>query len=94
VFRLDFISPKRLAQSNRHGAGVHVSILPVRTLLQLGLTIIAKPMPEEPPGHAIIPEMNFPRYQTNKDKVKELSIELAKVATKIYGPTPPKNRTQ
>jgi hypothetical protein len=91
--RLDFISPKRFGRANRHGAGVYVSQIAVAKIISLGLSVKPSVIPEFP-GHVIIPEMSYPELKKNKNRIKDLALSLARLASAniVYGPTPPKTR--
>jgi len=91
--RLDFITAKRFARGNRHAKGVYVAQIGVADLMLLGLSVTPSVVPEFP-GHVIIPEMRFSELKTNKHKIKELALSLARLASQniVYGPTPQKEQ--
>lgn len=59
----------------------YVARLAVRDLRNLGLTVVAEPVPGGPPGHAVIPELSWQAYQAQKQHWKPLLVELAKLAS-------------
>jgi hypothetical protein len=59
----------------------YVARLAVRDLRRLGLTVVPEPDPNGPPGHAVIPELSWQSYQANKHHLKQIQVELAKLAS-------------
>jgi hypothetical protein len=57
-----------------------VARLAVRDLVNLGLTVVPEPTAGGPPGHAVIPELNWQAYQGKKEHWKPILVELAKLA--------------
>ena len=83
VFRAGFLNPvdtlANLEPSKRRE--YFVVRLAVRDLLRLGLTVVPEPDPDGPPGHAVIPELSWQAYQADKQRLKDIQLELAKLAT-------------
>jgi hypothetical protein len=50
-------------------------------LHRLGLTVAPEPNPNGPLGHAVIPELSWQSHQTNKQRLKQIQVELAKLAS-------------
>jgi hypothetical protein len=61
-------------------AGFYVARLSVRALRNLRLTVVPEPHPGGPPGHAVIPELSWAAYQSQKEHLKPILLELAKLA--------------
>ena len=80
-FREDFVSPKRLAQSNENPKGCCVARLRVSDLNELGLSVSATPDPDEQPGHVTVAELSYTAYKADKKKAKELHDTLARAAS-------------
>jgi hypothetical protein len=47
----------------------------------LGLTVEPDPVPGGPPGHAVIPQLSWQAYQSQKQHWKPILVELAKLAS-------------
>jgi hypothetical protein len=45
------------------------------------LTVLAAPDPSGPSGHAVIPELSWPAYQADKQRLKPIQLELARLAS-------------
>jgi hypothetical protein len=87
LYRLDFVTPKYLAQHNQCRAGVYYVFVRSRDLLDLGLSL--KPAPDALPGHVLVPQMDYASYKARKREMKNLQIALAKAANKkrLWGPS-------
>ncbi len=83
VFRAQFAHPlDTLATVDPAKAkDYYVARLSVRDLRKLGLTVAPNPLADGPPGHAIIPELKWSAYQANKQTMKPILVELAKLAS-------------
>jgi hypothetical protein len=55
--------------------------LAVEDLRKLDLTVVPDPDYAGPPGHAVIPELSWQAYQQEKARLKEVHLELAKLAS-------------
>jgi len=53
----------------------------VRALHALNLTVVADDQPDGPPGHALIPELTLSAYERNKEALKAVLVELARLAS-------------
>lgn len=82
VFRERFISPAQvLADVAENKRGLYlIARLAVRDLHALHLTVIPAPR-SDLAGHAVIPELNWDSYQKEKRRLKELQVELARLAS-------------
>ena len=58
-----------------------VARLAVAELRKLGLTVVPEPDPNGPPGHAVIPELSWDGYHADKQRLKALTVELARQAS-------------
>jgi hypothetical protein len=83
VLRANFARPEdTLAHLDPAKAkGYHVARLAVCDLRKLGLTVLPEPISGGPPGHAVIPELSWPAYEADKQRLKQTQIELAKLAS-------------
>ncbi|HTU89621.1 MAG TPA: hypothetical protein VMF69_05950 [Gemmataceae bacterium] len=83
VFRAAFLRPEdALAHVDpAKRSDYYVVRLAVADLRALGLTLVANPDPNGPPGHALIPELSWPAYQADKARWKPILFELAKLAS-------------
>jgi hypothetical protein len=83
VFRAAFLQPAdtlaNLGASKRNE--YYVARIAVQDLYQLGLTVVPEPDPAGPPGHAVIPELGWQAYQGSKQRLKQVQVELAKLAS-------------
>lgn len=80
VFRERFVSATDLAKAGTNNNGYCVARLSVSNLFALGLTIVPDPRDDQPPGHALIPELSISEMKQNKTKCKETQRELSKLA--------------
>lgn len=81
VFREEFVSAGEISDAARTPGAYYVTRLSVRVLKEtLGLSVIPDADENQPPGHALIPEINA----SNKGdrRLKELQRELAKLASR------------
>lgn len=83
VFRAAFVQPAdsvtNIDASKRNN--YYVARIAVQDLRRLGLTVEPDPDPYGPPGHAIIPELSYQIYQADKQRLKQIQLELAKLAS-------------
>lgn len=83
VFRAAFVQPAdtlaNIDASKRND--YYVAKLAVQDLQRLGLTVAPEPDPNGPLGHAVIPEMSWQAYQAEKQRLKAIQVELAKLAS-------------
>ncbi len=83
VFRAAFVRPvdtlANVEASKRND--YYVAQLAVQDLHRLGLTVSPDPDPNGPAGHAIIPELSWQTYQAAKQRLKQVLVELAKLAS-------------
>jgi len=83
------ISPEELAAAARKPEECYVVRIPIQLLKKLGLTLDhGSSDPHDQKGHMVIPQLSLSEYEKNKDKLKEIQIELARVATQniVYRP--------
>lgn len=62
----------------------------VRLVLDLGMTVLSKPIKNGDQGHAIIPELNHNRMQSSKEEentVIELASAIADASEVVWQPT-------
>ncbi len=59
----------------------YVARIAVSALRNLGLAVEPDPIIGGPLGHAIIPELSWPAYQSRKNDLKVVLVELAKLAS-------------
>jgi len=81
VYRRAMVSPAEVDRAGRKPGEYYVAALSVKTLSNLNLTVIPDEQEGSPPGHALIPELCFSAYQENKDRLKDVQIELARLAS-------------
>ena len=83
VFRASFLRPEdtlaNVEPAKRND--YYVVRLAVADLRALGLTVVAEPDPQGPPGHGVIPELSCVAYQADKARWKPVLFELAKLAS-------------
>lgn len=83
VFRAAFVQPADIlanieaAKRNNY----YVARIAVQDLHRLGLTVVPEPVPNGPLGHAIIPELTWQAYRADKQRLKQIQVELAKLAS-------------
>ncbi|MBI3412067.1 MAG: hypothetical protein HY040_27365 [Planctomycetes bacterium] len=83
VFRAALAQPTDTLGNIQHDKIVeyYVSRLHVRELQKLGLSVVPEPLPTGPPGHAVIPELNWPSYRQHKQRWKPIIVELVRLAS-------------
>jgi len=81
VFRKQFCSAVELAARARNPGLCYVSELLASKVRGLGLSLVPDPQPDQPPGHTLIPELNRRAYEANKRAMKEVQVELARMAS-------------
>jgi len=78
VFREKFTSPEALISAGQSPLGYHVVRLPVKEILEAGLTIITDPQDNQLPGHALIPDITIQEYDNpqgkNLSKIKQKKL--------------------
>jgi hypothetical protein len=80
VYREKHLTAAQVAASGRKAGEYFVVRIPVRLLLSLGLTVVPDDAPDSPPGHALIPELSLAAYEGNKQRLKDVLLELARAA--------------
>ncbi len=81
VFRQMFLSAPELANAGRKPGEYYIARLSVRELKdRLDLSVVPDVDENQPPGHALIPEINTSRMRDPRSK--EIQRELAKLASK------------
>ena len=90
VYRAKFVSPLEVASAGRSPANYYVVRLAVQSLHNLGLTVVPEEHPAGPPGHALIPELSVTSYRQNKEQMKAVLVELARLASLaiVHSPGP------
>ncbi|MBI3461649.1 MAG: hypothetical protein HY000_01110 [Planctomycetes bacterium] len=89
VYRESLISPVEVAATGRRPGDYYVVRLSVQTLHALNLSVIPDELTDGPRGHALIPELSVTAYQQNKQGLKGVLTELARLASQavVYTPT-------
>lgn len=82
VFRELFLSAADLAKAGTSNNGYCVARLRVSDLIALGLTVVPDPRNDQPPGHAILPELSISEHNRDKQKCKDIQRRLAQLASK------------
>ena len=59
----------------------------MQALLDLGLTVVDEPV-DELPGHAVIPELRVDAYDRNKLQLRDVLVELARLASQAIVHSP------
>jgi hypothetical protein len=78
VFREHLVTAAEVAAAGRKPGEYYVARLSVRTLRDLGFTVIDDDQPNGLRGHALIPELGLEAYQRNKSTLKCAMAELAR----------------
>lgn len=83
VFRAAFVQPVgtlvNIEADKRNN--YYVARISVQDLNRLALTVVPEPDSNGPLGHAIIPELSWQAYQADKQRLKQVQVELAKLAS-------------
>lgn len=93
LFRSGFIDPRTIAETGKNIKGYCVAELNVRAIREKEMTVepdaLDRNDPDYLPGHVAIPQINSIGYANadTKKRMKELSVELARIASKkiVYG---------
>jgi hypothetical protein len=80
VYRARFVEAVDLIPADKRDL-YYVARLSVRALRDLGLSAKAKPDPDGPPGHAVIPELARPSYVAEKSRWAKVLVQLAALAS-------------
>lgn len=85
--RLDFVTRRQRGIKARN-PGAYIATLKVADLIKLGLNPIPSPVPDDLPGHVVIPELSYANYAADKTKYKPILLQLAKLAASrpLFGP--------
>ena len=81
VYREKHVTPKEVASTGRKPAEYYVVRLSVQALGALNLTVLADEQGGGLPGHALIPEINASTYEENREALKAVLEELARLAS-------------
>ena len=81
VYRRALVSPEQVDRAGRKPGEYYVVALSVKTLSTLNLSVIPDEQEGSPPGHALIPELCLSAYQKNKERLKDVQIDLARLAS-------------
>jgi hypothetical protein len=83
VFRAAFVQPVDTLTNIDAGKrnNYYVARIAVQDLQRLGLTVLPEPASDGPLGHAIIPELSWQAYRADKQRLKQVQLELAKLAS-------------
>jgi hypothetical protein len=90
IYREKLVSPALVAASGRKPGEYFVVRLPVRSLRQLGLTVIAEEQAEGLAGHVLIPELSLAACRQEKARLREVQVRLAELASQniVHVPDP------
>ena len=80
VFRAHFVSPIDLIPPDKMNL-YYVARLSMRALRQLGLSVTPDPTGGGPLGHAVVPELAWQAYQSDKAKWRPVLVKLAVLAS-------------
>ena len=88
VYRERFVSAAEVAAGGRTPGAYYVVRLAVQDLHRLHLSVVPAPGPL--PGHAVIPQLNRAFYASDKQRSKNLQLELCRVASQaiVHRPDP------
>ena len=83
LFRVNFAQPlDNLGNVDPAQAkDYYVARISLRNLAKLGLAVKPDPIAGGPPGHTLIPDLSAIAYQANKQSLKAITAELAKLAS-------------
>jgi hypothetical protein len=81
VFLEAHTTAAEIAASGRKPGEYFVARLSVRALRQLGLTVVPDDAPGAPAGHALIPELRLSEYERDKQRLKDVLLDLARLAS-------------
>jgi hypothetical protein len=82
VFRARFAQPEDcLPRDPAKRSGYALARLAVSDLRNLGLGVRPEPIPDGPPGHAVIPELCWGSYESDRARLKPILLALAKLAS-------------
>ena len=76
LFRESFISSRQLAMTGGKPP-YHIVRLKACRVCEIGLTVVAAPDPDQPPGHVIIPELCFRKSESRLQKEQANKFQLA-----------------
>jgi hypothetical protein len=80
VFRERSVSAAQVAASGRKPGEYFVARLSVQSLRDLGLTVVPDADASTLPGHALIPELALADYERDKPRLKDVLLELSRLA--------------
>jgi hypothetical protein len=80
VFRELYVSAALVAGSGRKPGEYFVARLSVKCLRDLGLTVVPDADASALPGHALIPELALAEYERDKPRLKDVLLELSRLA--------------
>jgi hypothetical protein len=82
VFRARFAGPTdTLPLDPEKAKTYYVAQLLVGDIHRLGLMVVPEPVFTGPSGHAVIPELSWQAYQTDKKRLKPIQHELARLGS-------------
>jgi hypothetical protein len=81
VFREQYVSAAQVAASGRKPGEYFVARLSVKELSELGLTVVPDADASGLPGHAVIPELACAEYEQDKPRLKDVLLELSRLAS-------------
>lgn len=88
VYRENFVSAQDVAEDGNNLAGYYVVRLRAQDIFNLGMDLIPNPINGQLPGHTLIPELSLIAKKADRNKYKDLTLELAKLASNdiVYSP--------
>lgn len=79
------VTPAELVEfAGRNPSDYLVVEIGIDQLRALGLSVLSDPLTSGPPGHALVPEINFRDYSASaerKQQIKEFTVALANIAS-------------
>jgi hypothetical protein len=84
------VTPAEIAAAGRKPGEYYVVRISVQALQDLQLTLRPDELPGGPAGHHVVPELSLTAYQANKQRLKDVQLELAKLSSKdiVHHPDP------
>ncbi|MDA0838831.1 MAG: hypothetical protein O3B01_15985 [Planctomycetota bacterium] len=84
--RQSVTAPEKAAAQGREGKDYYIGKVTVGALRAAGLTVVSKPL-EDDPGHVEIPELNYDNRKS--DNSLEIQVKLAhELCSEVVGPFP------
>ncbi|HUY36247.1 MAG TPA: hypothetical protein VMV69_26150 [Pirellulales bacterium] len=81
VYQEKYASPAEVAAGGRKPGEYYVVRLSVAALRRLGLSVVTDEREQGPLGHALVPELSLSAYQQDRQKLREIQVRLAVLAS-------------